>query len=225
VTIYDSQDGWAWGQLGDDQYVGYMPASALKASGPPATHKVTALRTLVFPGPSLKLPPTESLSFGCRLVITGMDGSFAMTADGGHVPSLHVAPVATTESDSVAVAERFLGTPYLWGGKTSLGIDCSGLTQTALAAAGLHAPRDSDMQESELGEPVGMRPDLSGLQRGDLVFWKGHVGIMLDAARLIHANGHFMMTVVEPLAEAEERIRLKSYGPITTIKRLPALGG
>ena len=116
ATIYDiSEDGWAWGQLAGDGYVGFVPASALCASGPPATHKVTALRTFVFPGPSIKLPPVETLSFGCQLVIARIDGLFAMIASGGHVPVFHLVPVETMEADFVAVAERFLGTPYLWG--------------------------------------------------------------------------------------------------------------
>ena len=174
VTIYDiSADGWAWGQLAGDGYVGFVPASALRASGPPATHKVTALRTFVFPGPSIKLPPIETLSFGCQLVIARMDGPFAITASGGHVPVLHLAPMETMETDFVAVAERFLGTPYLWGGKTSLGLDCSGLVQLALAACGIPCPRDTDMQEQALGSALARPHELEQLRRGDLRVLEG----------------------------------------------------
>jgi cell wall-associated NlpC family hydrolase len=132
----------------------------------------------------------------------------------------HLAPIEAHEPDFVAVAERFVGAPYLWGGKTSLGLDCSGLVQLALAAAGIAAPRDTDMQQAAVGEAIEIRPDLGGLARGDLVFWSGHVGVMLDGARLLHANGHHMLTVIEPLAAAEERIRQAGAGPITAVRRL-----
>src|SRR5215472_15472675 len=161
LTIYDvSQDGWAWGQLAADGYVGYTPAAALGSPGPAATHKVSALRTFVFPGPSIKLPPTEALSFGCRLVIADINEPFAITASGGYVPNVHLAPVETIETDFVAVAEQFLRTPYLWGGKTGLGIDCSGLLQHALAACGIPCPRDSDMQEQALGSALARSDDV-----------------------------------------------------------------
>jgi cell wall-associated NlpC family hydrolase len=154
------------------------------------------------------------------VTVTGSDGDYARLEAGGFVFAAHLREIGSLESDFVTVAERLLGTPYLWGGRTSLGLDCSGLVQTALAAAGVQAPRDSDMQEAQLGRAVEIKPELSGLRRGDLVFWKGHVGIMLDPTRLLHANGHTMTVSVEPLAAAEERIRTRSYGPITSIKRL-----
>jgi cell wall-associated NlpC family hydrolase len=221
VTIYDvSADGWAWGQLAGDGYVGFIPASALRAPGPPATHKVTAPRTFVFPGPSIKLPPVETLSFGCQLVIARTDGPFAITDSGAHVPVLHLAPVETMETDFVAVAERFLGTPYLWGGKTGLGMDCSGLVQLALAACGIPCPRDTDMQEKAVGGPLARPHELDQLRRGDLLFWKGHVAIVRDAATLVHANasGH-MAVAFEATAPAVARIRALA-GEITSVRRL-----
>jgi cell wall-associated NlpC family hydrolase len=223
VTIYDISEGWAWGQLAGDGYVGFVPASALRAPGPPATHKVTALRTFIFPGPSIKLPPIEALSFGSRLVIARMDGPFAITGSGGHVPMPHLAPVVTTETDFVAVAERFLGTPYLWGGKTSLGLDCSGLVQLALAACGISCPRDTDMQERGLGSALAPPVALEQLRRGDLVFWKGHVAIVRDEATLVHANATRDMAVaLEATAAAIARIRAAG-SEVTSVRRLPPL--
>lgn len=219
VTVYDEHEGWAWVQLHDDGYVGYLPSVVLGEAGPQATHKVAAIRTFIYPGPSLKLPQTDFLTMNSRVAIIGTQGDYAQIADGGWVYAPHLAGLDARETDYVSVAERFLHTPYLWGGKTSLGIDCSGLAQVVLAAAGIQAPRDSDMQEQQLGTAVAVTPDLSGLKRGDLVFWKGHVGLMLDETNFIHATGHSMTVMIEPIAVAEERIRRVSYGPISSIKR------
>jgi hypothetical protein len=221
ITIYDiSPDGWAWGQLAGDGYVGYVPAAALAAAGPAATHKVTAPRTLVYPGPSIKLPPTETLSLGCRLVIARTEEPFAITASGGHVPMVHLAPVERMETDFVAVAERFLGTPYLWGGKTSLGMDCSGLVQLALAACGIPCPRDTDMQQQALGSALAPPHEPAQWRRGDLLFWKGHVAVVRDEATLVHANAGSMAVALEAMATGLPRIR-GIVGEITSVRRLP----
>ena len=215
VTVYDDSEGFAWAQLERDLYVGYLPLAALGAPTQP-THRVSALRTHAYPGPSIKLPPRLALSLGARLTIARREGDFAVTADGLWLWARHLADVGSTEADFVAVAERFLETPYLWGGRTSEGIDCSGLVQTALTAAGIAAPRDSDMLAS-LGESVA---DRKALARGDLVFWKGHVGIMRDAEALLHANGFHMKVVSEPLAEARTRIAASEGGEVISVRRL-----
>lgn len=220
VEVYEQEEGWAWVQLAGDGYVGYLPDDALRADQPAPTHRVTALRTFVYPGPSIKLAPLAMLSLNAGVVVAAMNGDFAVLGDGGHIFAKHLTPQDRHEPDFVAVAERFLGVPYLWGGKTSLGLDCSGLTQLALAAAGVASPRDSDMLEAALGRAVAFDEDLSGLQRGDLVFWKGHVGILTDPDTLLHANGYTMTVHREPLKEARDRIRDKSFGAITSIKRL-----
>jgi cell wall-associated NlpC family hydrolase len=220
VTIYDEHEGWAWGQLQGDGYVGYLQSALLDDAGLAPTHRVAAIRTFLYPGPNLKLPAITFLSLNSRVTVAEVHGEYARLAKGGWVYAAHLAGIETHLTDYVAVAEHLIGTPYLWGGKTSLGLDCSGLVQMALLAAGVQVPRDSDMQEKGLGSPIEVRPDLGGLQRGDLVFWKGHVGLMMDATRLVHATAHTMTVSVEPLAFAEERIRTRSYGPITSIKRL-----
>jgi cell wall-associated NlpC family hydrolase len=223
VTVYETTaEGWAWGQLDADGYVGWLPASALRAPGPAATHKVAVPRTFVFPGPSIKLPPVEVLSFGCRLAIAHIAEFFAVTTSGGHVPKRHLAPLDAMETDFVTVAERFLGVPYLWGGKTSLGLDCSGLVQVALTACGISCPRDSDMQERALGAPLAPATGLEQLRRGDLLFWKGHVAIARDAATLVHANAFHMAVEIEPIGEAVRRIKAAG-SELTSMRRVRLL--
>ena len=219
AIVYEEDEGWAWAQLERDHYVGFMPASALGPAIEP-THRLAALRSFAYPGPSIKLPPVAALSLGALLSINESKSDFAVTREGMHIFSRHVVEVSAREPDFVAVAERFLEVPYLWGGRTSLGVDCSGLVQTALAETGVRAPRDSDMMEACLGEPIAIDETLSGLRRGDLVFWKGHVGIMRDPQTLLHANGWHMKVVSEPLRVAAERTNEKAREPITSVRRL-----
>ena len=219
VIVYETEEGWARGRLVIDGYEGFLPSSALQRPGPAPTHRVAALRTFAFPGPSIKLPPVEALALGCRLPIMRFEPPFAVSAAGTYLPARHVAPVDSSESDFVEVAERFAGAPYLWGGKTSLGLDCSGLLQIALAACGIPCPRDSSTQEQALGQPLAGADPLSRLRRGDLLFWKGHVAIVRDRATLVHANAFHMAVVVEPVAHAIERIRADG-SELTSVRRL-----
>jgi len=218
VTVYDSTaEGFAWGQLASDNYVGWLPEHALAMPGAPATHKVAALRTLVFPGPSIKLPPIETLPFGARLVVARIEDRMAVTPSGAYLPAVHLKPIGENEADFVAVAERFLGAPYLWGGKTVLGLDCSGLVQIALTACGMQCPRDSDMQEQALGE--ALPATTADLKRGDLVFWQGHVAIARGRGSLLHANAYHMAVAIEPIADAMARIR-SGGSEITSVRRI-----
>ncbi|KAB0682700.1 C40 family peptidase [Aureimonas leprariae] len=221
VHVFETDsDGWSWVQLDADGYVGWMEASALGEAGAAATHRVSAPSTLLFPEPDIKRPSLAILPMGARVAKAGeaedRNATYAIVEPAGAVVVQHLAAVGDAAPDFVAVAERFVGAPYLWGGRTVAGIDCSGLVQIALAMAGHAAPRDTDMQETALGARIaGIEP----LRRGDLVFWRGHVGIMLDGERLIHANAFHMATAVEPLAETVRRYEAKGVA-VSSIRRL-----
>jgi Bacterial dipeptidyl-peptidase Sh3 domain/NlpC/P60 family len=217
VTVYDRDgEGFAWGQLNSDGYVGWLPDRALGRPAAAATHQVSAIRTFAFPGPSIKLPPAQTLVMGSLVTVLRDDGPFGVTREGWFLPKPHLDLLDHRETDFVAVAERFVGTPYLWGGKTSLGIDCSGLVQIALNAAGTGCPRDSDMQQDSLGRPLD---PAERLKRGDLIFWKGHVAIARDALTLVHANARHMATVIENTTDAMARIKAAG-SDVVSIKRL-----
>lgn len=214
-TVYDVQGGWAWGQCALDDYVGYAPIAALSADIVQPNLRVVNLRAAIFPAPDLKSQPHQIVSRNAKLAHVEFDetSGFVRLARGGWTPMAHLAPLDARAIDWVARAEQLLGAPYLWGGKDSLAVDCSGLIQSALETAGIAAPRDTDMQEAALGRAI--EPDFSKLERGDLIFWDGHVGAMRDGVQFLHANGVHMKTVSEPLAET-----IKRLGAPRTIKRL-----
>jgi cell wall-associated NlpC family hydrolase len=215
-NIYEEKNGWVWGQCDLDDYVGYALAEPF---APPegATHRVQALATPLFVSPDIKHGAREVLPMNARVSVADPSGRFVRLTSGQFVFAQHLTAIDAVISDWVSVAERFIGVPYVWGGKTSAGIDCSGLVQTALQAGGIASPRDTDMMESALGAEL---PRGASLKRGDLIFWKGHIGIMLDSTRLIHANGFHMQVSIEPLKLVDERTRELESLPIRTIRRI-----
>jgi cell wall-associated NlpC family hydrolase len=218
VRVFDSHEGWAWLQLETDSYVGYAAQDNLSVPRNEPTHRVAVPSTFMFPAPDIKSQPVVTLTMNAKVSVFGGDEKFAHLANGRFVVARHLKPLSESEQDFVAVAEAYMHVPYLWGGKSVLGLDCSGLVQLALEASGRACPRDSDMQEAELGRALP-KDDLASLARGDLVFWEDHVGIMSDARMLLHANGHFMQVTREPLQTAVERIAQR-LGQITAIRRL-----
>lgn len=219
-TVYEERDGWAWGQCADDGYVGYVAAKALAIGGPEPTHWVTAARSLVFPDGKGEYPAARGYSLRARVAVEGEDGDYARLAGGGWMFARHLAPLAETRPDFLATARLFLGTPYLWGGRGGLGIDCSGLIQIAMAAAGVGCPRDSDMQRDGLGEDLGVPADPAALAAGDVVFFPGHVGFCLGGGRFLHASSFDMMVSVHPLADVLARVRARHGEDILKVRRV-----
>ncbi|WP_428669566.1 C40 family peptidase [Roseibium sp.] len=223
ITVYEqTPEGWAWGQLDTDGYVGWFSSDGLGAVTT-ATHRVRALRTYRYPGADLKYPPRGLLSLGSKVTVAGERETrgltYAILSDGSAVVAKHLVPLEACDDDWVGVAEELLGTPYLWGGRSSVGLDCSALIQLAAQAGGIDIPRDTYMQEAEAGEEIP-HDDLSELMRGDLIFWKGHVAIVTGSNRLIHANGHTMTVAYEALDQAVARIAATEWGEITRARRL-----
>ncbi len=215
VLVLERRDGHAFVQAARDGYVGYVAEAALGPDTTPS-HWVVVPATHLYPAPTLKRRELARLSFGAALRVTGTEGKFA-AVDGGYVPAVHLRPIADRAGDLVTVAEGFLGTPYLWGGNSRDGIDCSGLVQISAWACGLDCPGDSDLQMERFGRPLAPEEPL---RRGDLLFWRGHVAIAVDAERLIHANGHAMAVSYEGRAEAVERILAAGEGPVLARKRI-----
>jgi cell wall-associated NlpC family hydrolase len=219
VRVFDDDaEGWSWVRAERDGYVGYVATRVLGRTLWPPTHRVIVNRTFIYPGPDMKLPIQGALPLDARVGVTETRDTFVRLASGGYVVGAHIAPLAQPAPDFVAIAEQLAGTPYLWGGKSPGGIDCSGLVQLAMSVADRSIGRDTDMQERD-GSLFAVDP-AAELRRGDLVFWKGHVGIMLDAERLLHANGHHMLVKAEPLRAAQDRILASTGLPISSVRRL-----
>lgn len=218
--VLDTEDGFSFGQSERDGYVGYMISGALTGAEP-ATHWVISPATHLYPRPDMKSPPDVCLYFGSQVRVTAEKGSFRRIHTGHFMPSQHLMPIKARFADPVGIADLFLGTPYLWGGTSRWGIDCSGLVQACLLACGIDCPRDSDQQEAQLGQPIASD---AALKRGDLIFWKGHVGMMASDRMLLHANAHHMSVAYEPLKDAAARIGAREFGEITARKRLALPG-
>jgi cell wall-associated NlpC family hydrolase len=217
--VYEEKDGWAFGQSAQDDYVGYLKLTAIDPRLYRPTHVVASLRSFVFPRPDLKSRPVTPFGLNTKVRVIGTRDDYSEIERGGWMFTNHLVSVGAYVRDFVSVAEELRGTPYLWGGRDSLGLDCSGLVQAALERAGISSLRDTDMQEATLGEPLVEPIDFTTLKRGDLVFWKGHVGIMLDGDYLIHANAFHMRVDVERLDIAMARIA-RSAGHVTSVRRL-----
>lgn len=211
--IFEVKNGWAWGQAEADDYVGYVPDNAFDAPQE-TTHKLVALRSFIYRDADIKSRPLMAVSFGAHLSVMAIKDDFAALARGGFLYAPHMAALNEFESDPVAVAKRFIGAPYFWGGREATGLDCSALVQAALRACGNACPRDSDMQEAALGTKTDTP------RYGDIVFWKGHVGFISGDNLLLHANAHHMAVAEEPFDAACARIEKSGGGPVTAIKRL-----
>lgn len=225
VLVFEDHEGWCWVQLQTDGYVGYMAHNALTSRLSNPTHVVSAPRTFLYPGPDMKHPVTAALSMGTGVLVTSeaetRGTKYLGLESGEYIIAAHTFDAHNRPHDPVTVAARLLETPYLWGGRSGFGIDCSGLVQLSHALCGRSLQRDSDMLRECAGSFIGQGADHPPLLRGDLVFWKGHVAMMEDEATMIHASGHTMSVVREGFADAVQRIE-PMYGLPLAYRRIAA---
>jgi len=215
--VLDEHEGHAFGWAARDGFVGYVASEALSAQAPDPTHIVAVPATHAYGAPDLKSPEHCGLSFGSRLRVVSASGAFFETAEGWFIPKPHLRPANAPFADPVTIAQLFFGVPYLWGGNSVWGIDCSGLVQAAWLACGRPCPGDSDQQERALGTAL---PHGAPCLRGDLLFWKGHVALVVEPEVMIHANAHTMSVAYERIDEARARIEGQGDGAITAHKRV-----
>ncbi len=226
VQIYDEADGYAWLQSEADGYVGYTLSSALSDSVTQPTDCLCVPRSFVYPDPDIKTPPIATLNMSARVTITDQYQRFSLLSTGGWLYSDHLMPVDAHEPDFVTTALRFLDMPYLWGGKGNLGIDCSGLVQVSLVRSGRACPRDTYMQAKTVGMEIPGEDGKFSMRRGDLIYWPGHVAIVLDQDTVVHASGHHMLVTIEPWRNVDERVRIETGGRgIDVLRRLPQSNG
>ena len=205
IIIYEILNGWAWGQSQTDGYVGYVSMDHISCELQENTHEVTALRAFVYKQPDIKAPTITCLSTASQLSITHSKGLFAYIENLGWIFEKSIRTLGGVESDFVSVAQKFTGTPYLWGGRSSFGIDCSGLVQLSLRRVGVLCPRDTDQQVSSVGSPIN--DEITKLLRGDLIYVNGHVAIMVDPHTILHANAFHMSVELESLEVFLSRLK------------------
>ena len=214
--VFETKNGWSWIQSRRDNYVGYTPTINLTRKIYKPNSKVISLRTVIYTKPDIKSVTKGYLSFNSLVEVIKIKGKYSLIKNLGWCPSLDLVKIKSSKFNHIDLSKQYLDTPYLWGGRDSMGIDCSGLVQNLHQINNRPFPRDTDMQEMFVTNEVKYEKDLKA---GDLVFWKGHVAMMIDNSNIIHANAFHMKTAIEPLSTAKKRI-LKSNGKIKKLGRL-----
>ena len=219
--VYERQGAWAWGQSQTDGYVGFVKINGLSDQPASPTHEIKELKTFVYQRPDIKSPVIKELSMGSRVSLKEKGENFICLKEGGWIVKKHVVELNIKEASFIAVAKKYIGTPYLWGGRSSNGLDCSALVQLSLSRVGILAPRDTDQQEETVGCFCGKNPE--GIEKGDLLYTQGHVAISSGRDLVLHANVHHMRVVEEPLQAFLSRLDETDH-QLRSIKRLKFLG-